>query len=271
MTTVAKKRSKTKVTGTTPPAETNGQRKLRKQSKPATQETYQFFQPLSQEERDALKQDIEQRGIQIPIELDSSGVVLDGYHRLEIAKELGLPDEQIPKVVRSELTSKEQKITHVLKTNLLRRRHVGPITQARCVLALKEARGIDTSKSHNRHTARADTLSALWQELGLNERTGRRYLELYDEFKHHSEFADKVDEGIMTPKQARIEAGIPESGKKPKKKKSLYDGIGFMGFLEDVADYAHRQMEPYEERDILSHEFDSKNGKVILVITLQDA
>jgi len=40
----------------------------------ATQQdhTYQFFQPLSDEEYTALKKDIEARGIQVPIELDSA-------------------------------------------------------------------------------------------------------------------------------------------------------------------------------------------------------
>jgi ParB-like chromosome segregation protein Spo0J len=57
----------------------------------ATQQdhTYQFFQPLSPQEREALKRDIEARGIQVPIELDSEGNILDGHHRWEIAQELG--------------------------------------------------------------------------------------------------------------------------------------------------------------------------------------
>jgi len=48
--------------------------------------TYQFFPPLSDEEYTALKKDIEDRGIQVPIELDSDGNILDGHHRWYIAK-----------------------------------------------------------------------------------------------------------------------------------------------------------------------------------------
>jgi ParB-like chromosome segregation protein Spo0J len=77
----------------------------------ATQQdhTYQFFQPLSRQEREALKRDIEARGIQVPIELDNAGVILDGHHRWEIAQELGLPEEKIPTHVRDELTTEADK------------------------------------------------------------------------------------------------------------------------------------------------------------------
>src|SRR5262245_56433697 len=129
--------------------------------------TYQFFQPLSPQEREAFKEDIKQRGIQVPIELDNAGVILDGHHRWEIAQELGLPERQIPIVVRDELTTEADKISHVLKVNLLRRKSVSPLTQAKCILALKDARGIDTTTNHNRHTSRDDRVSLLWEELGL--------------------------------------------------------------------------------------------------------
>src|SRR5215813_4091351 len=115
--------------------------------------TYQFFPPLSDEEYTALKKDIEDRGIQVPIELDSDGNILDGHHRWQIAQELGWTTEQIPTVVRTELTTEADKIAHVLKVNLLRRKSVSPLTQAKCVLALKDARGIETTTNHNRHTA----------------------------------------------------------------------------------------------------------------------
>ena len=92
----------------------------------ATQQdhTYQFFQPLSPQEREALKRDIEDRGIKVPIELDSDGNILDGHHRWEIVQELGWTAERIPTVERTELTSEADKIAHVLKVNLLRRKSV---------------------------------------------------------------------------------------------------------------------------------------------------
>src|SRR5215510_3281676 len=175
----------------------------------ATQQdhTYQFFQPLSPQEREALKEDIKQRGIQVPIELDNAGAILDGHHRWDIAQELGLPEAQIPIVVRDELRTEADKIAHVLKVNLLRRKSVSPLTQAKCILALKEARGIDTTTNHNGNTPRADTLSGLWEELGLNERSGRRYLQWYEELKDHPALCQDVEDEKKTIAQARREVG----------------------------------------------------------------
>jgi len=139
--------------------------------------SYQFFQPLSPQEREALKRDIEVRGIQVPIELDSDGNILDGHHRWQIAQELGWTAEKIRTVTRHDLKTEDAKITHVLKVNLLRRKSVSPLTQAKCIVALKNARNLDTTTNHNGNTPREDTLSALWEELGLNPRSGRRYLQ----------------------------------------------------------------------------------------------
>src|SRR4030095_9328053 len=188
----------------------------------ATQQdhTYQFFQPLSPQEREALKEDIKQRGIQVPIELDNAGAILDGHHRWEIAQELELPEAQIPMVVRDELETEADKIAHVLKVNLLRRKSVSPLTQAKCILALKDARGIDTTTNHNGNTPREDRLSALWEELGLNPRSGRRYLPYYDELKDHADLCEHVAAGAKTITQARREAGTLTA--KPREKTSLF-------------------------------------------------
>lgn len=81
---------------------------------------YQLIPALSDEEYEALKADIAAHGIQVPIEEDEQGNILDGHHRLKAAKELGLPDEAIPRVVRKGL-SEEEKLEHILRLNLLRR------------------------------------------------------------------------------------------------------------------------------------------------------
>ena len=235
----------------------------------ATQQdhTYQFFQPLSPQEREALKRDIEARGIQVPIELDSNGKILDGHHRWDIAQELGWTAERIPTVERTDLTTEADKISHVLKVNLLRRKSVSPLTQAKCILALKEARGIDTTTNHNGNTPRADTLSGLWEELGLNPRSGRRYLQYYDELKDEPELCQQVEAGKITITEARREVGALVRG--PLKKTSLLAGKGAMGFLEEVKAYALKQLEHYEEQDILFPEYEEQDGKVILKLTIK--
>lgn len=81
-------------------------------------EKYQVMPPLTDEEYEALKADIAERGVQVPVEYDEEGNILDGYHRVRACLELGITDW--PKIVRRGLTEK-QKVEHALVLNLHRR------------------------------------------------------------------------------------------------------------------------------------------------------
>lgn len=79
---------------------------------------YQVAPPLNSSERNMLKESINRFGILVPVEYDEDGNVLDGHHRVEIARELGI--EGWPKVIRSGM-SEHQKRTHARMLNLFRR------------------------------------------------------------------------------------------------------------------------------------------------------
>lgn len=79
---------------------------------------YQVMPPLSADEYEALKADIAQRGVQVPVEYDETGHVLDGHHRIAICAELGI--ENWPRLVRYGLTD-EEKRRHARRLNLDRR------------------------------------------------------------------------------------------------------------------------------------------------------
>ena len=51
---------------------------------------FQVVPPLTEEEFAALKDDIAQRGVLVPVEYDGDGNVLDGHHRLRACAELGV-------------------------------------------------------------------------------------------------------------------------------------------------------------------------------------
>lgn len=78
---------------------------------------YQPMPALTPDEYDALKADIAEHGVLVPIEVDESGNVLDGYHRQRACDELGISP---PVVVRAGLTE-QQKHEHALRLNLARR------------------------------------------------------------------------------------------------------------------------------------------------------
>ena len=81
---------------------------------------YQLLEPLSAPEYEALKSSIAEMGILHPIVVDELGIIIDGHHRMKIAKELKLPESQIPKVAVAGL-SEEDKRTLSRNLNLARR------------------------------------------------------------------------------------------------------------------------------------------------------
>jgi len=79
---------------------------------------YQLLPPLMQEEYEALKADIAERGVLVPVEYDEDGNILDGHHRVRACKELGI--KEWPRLIRVGL-NEDEKAEHVLKLNVHRR------------------------------------------------------------------------------------------------------------------------------------------------------
>lgn len=88
-----------------------------------TNAPYQLFDALTDEDYAALKADIAERGVLVPVEVDEHGNILDGHHRVRAWQELraeGIDIAPYVKVVRPGL-SEEQKRNHVRALNILRR------------------------------------------------------------------------------------------------------------------------------------------------------
>ncbi|MEZ4558753.1 MAG: DNA N-6-adenine-methyltransferase [Caldilineaceae bacterium] len=84
---------------------------------------YQVCEPLSPEEFAALKADIAERGVMVPVEVDENGDTLDGHHRIMAWRELrseGLDVPDYPVIIREGM-SDVQKRNHARKLNALRR------------------------------------------------------------------------------------------------------------------------------------------------------
>lgn len=100
---------------------------------------FQLLPPLSAEQFSALKADVALRGVLVPIEVDETGTVLDGHHRLRAWRELreeGVRVPRYPSIVRL-LPDEHSKIAHALRLNMSRR-HLGPDERAAVVAALRE-------------------------------------------------------------------------------------------------------------------------------------
>lgn len=98
---------------------------------------YQLLPSLSQDEYNALKLDIKERGVQVPVEFDEAGNILDGHHRLMACQELGIKD--YPSIVRVGM-SEDAKREHILMLNLARR-HLTLEQRKETVRKVKEETG----------------------------------------------------------------------------------------------------------------------------------
>jgi ParB-like chromosome segregation protein Spo0J len=144
--------------------------------------TYQLLPPLAPDEYEALKADIAARGIQVPVEVDEAGQILDGHHRVQAWQELHAEGQSLPEypfVVR-EGWNEEQKRTHVRALNL-NRRHLS--REARRGLISEQLRETP-ERSNNQiaeglgvsdHTVRAvrDDLEATSQIAKLEKTVGK--------------------------------------------------------------------------------------------------
>lgn len=79
---------------------------------------YQVMPDLTEDEYKALKADIAARGVQVPIEFDEDGNVLDGHHRLRACAELGITE--YPTITREGMTE-DEKVMHAVTLNTARR------------------------------------------------------------------------------------------------------------------------------------------------------
>jgi ParB-like chromosome segregation protein Spo0J len=80
---------------------------------------YQLMPDMSPAEFEALKADIAQRGVVVPIDIDEHGDILDGHHRYRAWAELH-KNEPPPTIVRAGL-SEQEKRAFARKNNILRR------------------------------------------------------------------------------------------------------------------------------------------------------
>jgi len=73
--------------------------------------------PLLEEDYDSLKKSIKDQGLWMPIVTNKEGVILDGHHRFQICKELGMQ----PRATIKEFDTKTDEIIFVGECNLKRR------------------------------------------------------------------------------------------------------------------------------------------------------
>lgn len=128
---------------------------------------------LDRDVRAALKADIADNGVLIPLEFDQDGVLLDGHHRLDICNELGI--QNFPRVVRY-FASDEERVLHILGLNL-NRRHLSRNARASVVANLRNEglslRSIAGALDLSVGTVHSDLKKSGAQKLNTSKVTGK--------------------------------------------------------------------------------------------------
>ncbi len=103
---------------------------------------YQVMPPLAEEEYQALKADIAERGVVVPVVLDGAGSVIDGHHRIRAWGELrgeGRDVPDYPRITRSDLRTEAEKREEAWRLNM-QRRHLNQAQKRDAIAAkLKES------------------------------------------------------------------------------------------------------------------------------------
>lgn len=194
---------------------------------------FQILPTLSKEDYSGLRASIAKYGVQVAVEYDECGNIIDGHHRVRICEELGIKDW--PKIVRR-LADDDAKRTQARELNF-RRRHMGrDVLRAMIAEELRE-----NPVRSNRQIA---------TDVGVHHTTVstmRNEMEDGGEISHHLERVGK--DGISQPakKRAKVkEDHEPDLVAEPQRKRAgvpapwvkikLPDG-------ETIADVARRGIE----------------------------
>jgi len=111
-----------------------GQAPLKAPTPKINKDWQKLLRPLTDTERELLRESIKASGVMVPILIDERGYIIDGMHRWQIAQELG---EHCPRRMVEGL-SEAQKLEQVLLLNAARRQMAGSeITAAAQALRLE--------------------------------------------------------------------------------------------------------------------------------------
>lgn len=222
---------------------------------------YQLLPPLREVEYDALKRDIQERGLMVPVELDEEGAILDGHHRVAICTELGI-DWRSGAVTRRGWTEAQKRL-HVRKINILRR-HLDKLTLGEQIEAIAAELGVKLEERARNDRTGANVASVA-VEAGVSKRTAQYALAAKRAVESQPEIAEKLRAGEIGPREAIREA---KQKQKQEAKAAVAEEVrqqplppptGPFGVIvidppwkyeKRVDDTTHRARLPYPEMDI---------------------
>jgi N6-adenosine-specific RNA methylase IME4 len=175
---------------------------------------------MTVEEADALREDIEARGIQLPLEITAAGVVLDGRMRHRAALELGL------EAVEVRVVDPPDEVEYMLLA-ALRRCHLKPSQRAALALELGEYQArVEQASARRRANLRNSTVdvAALPHRAGRSRDHAARLADVSPRLVQHAITVRRRDPGLY--EQAKAGRVTLEQAVKRIERKERYAAIG---------------------------------------------
>ena len=182
----------------------------------------QLHRSLSSKERDQLKRAISQDGQRDPVVLMQGDILIDGHHRDEICRELGIETKFVIKIFAG---GEDEAYQWALRLQLARRNLSAPdyhLTIGRLYNSIKGERGGD-QKSKVQNEPLINAQESVSQSAGISTTTVKRH-------GKYAEVFDKLPGGIQdliieTPKLASRNAVIMMAAMKPADMKPIASDV----------------------------------------------
>lgn len=203
---------------------------------------YQLMPDQTPEEFAALKADIAQHGILVPVEVDDAGNILDGHHRVRAWKELraeGIQLGDYPRLVRPGMTE-EQKRNHVRSLNMLRRH----LSKDQLVELMRQMRADGAGYQEIADAAGVSYTTAYFATVGTNELINNHKLPGRDGKARPAFYQPRQTPGIIATTEKAEQQAVKFAASLP---------ADFSGSLVTVAEAKHqmqtqRRQEMVEEK-----------------------
>jgi N6-adenosine-specific RNA methylase IME4/ParB-like chromosome segregation protein Spo0J len=174
---------------------------------------------MGEREYEAFREDVQRRGLLVPLEITTAGVVLDGRQRLRAARELALPEVPV------RLVAPEQELDYMLRAALFRR-DLSPAERAALALELLpydqlRGRAQERQRANLRQASEVATLpprgertrETLARLAGVSPRLAQDVLSVYE---HDRPLFERVARGQLAAhraaervRQAHRDAALP--------------------------------------------------------------
>lgn len=153
----------------------------------------EFFDDIEGEAYENFKKSIQEDGVITPLIVAPDMTVVSGHQRLKACLDLGL--NQIPVIIREDLSDEDEKLKKLLATNFGRQKN-SPEKQRKVAVQYVELCGMKQGRPEKTCDNRTFNLDDIAAQLGTSKRTLQELLEI--ERKLTPEVKELLDTGIIS-------------------------------------------------------------------------